>query len=159
MEKKCRVVSRAVELVGLVKNSVGGRSFCTSDIMSACPTSARTLSTHPYEVLPTVATSSLNCTPPLRPSPERHCDSYDCVVKSHRKAEPACVPRTICTRHLKHPLIWQIRQYPNEPRAPLHVHVQCIDAQAVLPQFANVTALTSVSQEHYDFEAVLPECR
>ena len=72
VEKKSRVVSRAVELVGLVKNSVGGsgRSFCTSDIMSACPTSARTLSTHPYEELPTVATSSLNCTPPLRPSPK-----------------------------------------------------------------------------------------
>jgi hypothetical protein len=94
VEKKCQVVSRAVELVGLVKNSVGGsgRSFCTSDIMSACPTSARTLSTHPYEELPTVATSSLNCTPPLRPSPKGHCNSYDCVVKSHRKAEPAYVP-------------------------------------------------------------------
>ena len=43
----------------------------------------------------------------------------------------------------------------------LHDHVQCIDvdARAVLPQFANVTALTSVSQEHYGFEAVLVECR
>ena len=60
---------------------------------------------------------------------------------------------------MKHPLTWQIRQYPNEPRAPSHVHVQCIDAQAVLPQFANVTALTSVSQEYYDFEAVLAACR
>jgi hypothetical protein len=81
VEKKCQVVSRAVELVGLVKNSVGGRSFCTSDIMSACPTSARTLSTHPYEVLSPVATSSLNCTPPLPSSPKRCRNRYDCVVK------------------------------------------------------------------------------